>query len=96
MALSESRISKTFVIRSPFIIVNKTNVSYMLRIDTIKKTTALAPGESYALNHDELKSKIRFARLDDFEADAADEKGKKGSDGSFWSGGLKVSNFYHK
>ena len=74
MTLSESRVSKTFIIRSPFVVVNKTGRSYMLRIEKPEKTQALAPGESYALSPEELGGKIRFATIDDFEAETDTEK----------------------
>lgn len=68
MTICESRISKTFVLRQPFIVQNHTSQSYMLRIelgDDIR-TQSLAPGEHYPLSHEDLQAKIRFAWLDDY------------------------------
>ena len=70
----------------------------MLRIEKPEKTQALAPGESYALSPEELGGKIRFATIDDFEAETDTEKTGnfgdfQGKEESFWSGGLKVSKF---
>lgn len=72
MTMSESKVSKTFIIRSPFIIMNQTKKSYMLKIETATmdgaqaKTHSLAPGEGYPLSPEELRGKIRFATLDDY------------------------------
>ena len=69
----------------------------MIRIELndVVRTQSLAPGEHYPLSHEDLQAKIRFAWLDDYQAQGdCDEKSLHVA--SYWSQSLKVANFYHK
>lgn len=63
--MGASKVRKTFTIRSPFIIFNKTDTIYMLKIvrhgSNDERIMKLAPGDGYPLSHSEIKSKIMFA-----------------------------------
>ena len=65
MCSGATQVEKTFTLRSPFIIFNKTDSAYMLKIvkyqSNDEKISRLAAGEGYPLSHQELKSKIMFS-----------------------------------
>jgi len=70
MNMEASKIRKTFVLRSPFIIFNKTESTYMLKIikyqSSEEKIMQIAPGDGYPLSHQELKCKIMFSTYQDY------------------------------
>jgi len=73
MVMTESNVRKTFMMRSPFIIYNKTSSTYMLKIAKSSKTKEeekvlqISPGDGYPLSHLELLSKIMFSTYKDYQ-----------------------------
>jgi len=55
MSMSKSKVRKTFTLRNPFIIFNKTESTYMLKIikyqSSEEKILQITPGEGYPLSH---------------------------------------------
>ena len=68
--MEASKVKKTFILRSPFIIYNKTESIYMLKIIKYQSSEEtimqLAPGEGYPLSHQELNCKIMFSTSKDY------------------------------
>ena len=59
-------LEKTFLIRSPFIIFNKTNQDYLVNIimpqSKEERVRVLKPGEGYPLSSSELAAKVKIAQ----------------------------------
>lgn len=92
MRREENKVEKTFLMRNPFIIYNKTDSTYMLKIikyqSSEEKVMILDAGQGYPLAHNELKSSIMFSTYADYsEAPNSQE---------IWSTHFKVSNFFQK
>lgn len=64
------KVEKSFTLRSPFIIFNRTENTYMLKIikyqSNDEKIIKLEPEEGYPLSYYEIKSKIMFSTLTDY------------------------------
>jgi hypothetical protein len=96
MSPSASEVRKTFVLRSPFVIYNKTESTYMLKIvkhqTSEEKVLKLAPGEGYPLSLSELRAKIMLCTGQDFASSEANPPRQE----EIWSSHFKVSNFLQK
>jgi hypothetical protein len=70
MSMAASKVRRTVVLRSPFIIYNKTESTYMLRIIKYQSSDEtilqMAPGETYPLSHSELRAKIMLSAASDY------------------------------
>ena len=70
MSTGVNKVEKSFTLRSPFIIFNRTENSYMLKIikyqSNEEKVLELEPEEGYPLSYHEMKSKVMFTTLKDF------------------------------
>ena len=70
--MTDSNVRKTFILRSPFIIYNKTSIVYMLKIAASSRTKQkekiiqIMPGEGYPLSHLDLLAKIMFTTYKDY------------------------------
>ncbi len=71
MSIDAGNVGKTFTLRNPFIIFNKTETKYFLKIikyqSNESKIIPLEPEEGYPLSCHEFKSKIMFATACDYE-----------------------------
>jgi len=98
MSAKASQHRKTFILRSPFIVFNKTDSTFMIKIirhqSTEERVLKLKPGEGYPLSHSELRAKILLSSAEDyFEALANPESTRQDE---IWSSHFKVSNFFQK
>lgn len=100
MSMSKSKVRKTFTLRSPFIIFNKTESTYMLKIikyqSSEEKIMQIAPGEGYPLSHQELRCKIMFSTYQDYYDAQDNPQLFSQKQDEIWSSHFKVSNFFLK
>ena len=100
MSMSASKVRKTFVLRSPFIIFNKTDSTFMVKIikhqSSDEKVMQVAPGEGYPLSHSELKCKIMLSTYQDYYDAQENPQLYSQRQDEIWSSHFKVSNFFQK
>lgn len=100
MSMGASKIKKTFTLRSPFIIFNKTTRIYMLKIIKYQSSEAkvlqIAPGEGYPLSQQELRCKILLSTYDDYYQAQEHPDSPTLRPEEIWSSHFKVSTLFQK
>ena len=100
MCVAASKVRRTIVLRSPFIIFNKTESVYMLKMVRYQTSEEIilkiAPGGSYPLSHSELKAKISLALASDYYDAQAKPQQYSQRQEEIWSTHFKVSSFFQK
>ena len=95
-----SLVKKSYIIRSPFIIFNKTSVTFVLKVCAKKakvmssddQIVILEPGEGLPIKIEQIDKQVVFTTKQDYQ----ELEGGLGDPGSIWSQHFKISNFFNK